>query len=216
MSASFTPCSSPLSLHQIRFELYCLTRAYSSAPRPGEVLRPCWLFPCACLVGLLEVLGWCGPPYRRSYEMQGVFCPVASGVVSPTSQNCVHYHGADAVGRCQLHHPWAHHHSPRQPSLAQTMGVPSLPLLPRALNLDASAQTPLYSYAVCASSLHPLRASHIHLQDLTSLVVPGIGGGMAADAVNKRQDPAKGGHVMLGGIVFPQSLYPGTQTGHTR
>ncbi|KAJ7464071.1 RTA1 like protein-domain-containing protein [Mycena latifolia] len=38
--------------------------------------------------------------------------------------------------------------------------------------------------------------------DIVSLVVQGIGGGMAAGAVNRRMDPARGGHVMLGGIVF--------------
>ncbi|KAJ6626623.1 RTA1 like protein-domain-containing protein [Mycena sp. CBHHK59/15] len=38
--------------------------------------------------------------------------------------------------------------------------------------------------------------------DIISLVVQGIGGGMAAGAVNRRMDPAKGGHVMLGGIAF--------------
>ncbi|KAJ7769969.1 RTA1 like protein [Mycena metata] len=38
--------------------------------------------------------------------------------------------------------------------------------------------------------------------DIISLVVQAIGGGMAAGAVNRRLNPAKGGHVMLGGIVF--------------
>ncbi|KAJ7823783.1 RTA1 like protein-domain-containing protein [Mycena olivaceomarginata] len=38
--------------------------------------------------------------------------------------------------------------------------------------------------------------------DIVSLVVQAIGGGMAATAVNKRLDPAKGGNVMLGGIIF--------------
>ncbi|KAJ6528733.1 RTA1 like protein [Mycena vulgaris] len=38
--------------------------------------------------------------------------------------------------------------------------------------------------------------------DIISLVVQGIGGGMAAGAVNQHMNPEKGGHVMLGGIVF--------------
>ncbi|KAJ7036730.1 RTA1 like protein [Mycena alexandri] len=38
--------------------------------------------------------------------------------------------------------------------------------------------------------------------DIVSLVVQAIGGGMAAGAVNRRLNPAKGGNVMLGGIVF--------------
>ncbi|KAJ7152907.1 RTA1 like protein-domain-containing protein [Mycena filopes] len=38
--------------------------------------------------------------------------------------------------------------------------------------------------------------------DIASLVIQAIGGGMAAGAVNQLRDPAKGGHVMLGGIVF--------------
>ncbi|KAJ6486972.1 RTA1-like protein [Mycena sanguinolenta] len=38
--------------------------------------------------------------------------------------------------------------------------------------------------------------------DVVSLVVQAIGGGMAAKAVNMLKNPAKGGNVMLGGIVF--------------
>ncbi|KAJ7511374.1 RTA1 like protein-domain-containing protein [Mycena galericulata] len=38
--------------------------------------------------------------------------------------------------------------------------------------------------------------------DIVSLIVQGIGGGMAAGAVNRRLNPAKGGNVMLGGIIF--------------
>ncbi|KAF7362851.1 RTA1 like protein [Mycena venus] len=38
--------------------------------------------------------------------------------------------------------------------------------------------------------------------DIASLVVQAVGGGMAAMAVNQRHNPAKGGNVMLGGIVF--------------
>ncbi|KAF8212657.1 RTA1-domain-containing protein [Mycena galopus ATCC 62051] len=38
--------------------------------------------------------------------------------------------------------------------------------------------------------------------DIVSLVIQAIGGGMAAQAVNKHLNPAKGGHVMLVGIVF--------------
>ncbi|KAF9035019.1 RTA1-like protein [Hymenopellis radicata] len=38
--------------------------------------------------------------------------------------------------------------------------------------------------------------------DILSLVVQAIGGGSAADAVSTDGDPEKGGHIMLGGIVF--------------
>jgi len=38
--------------------------------------------------------------------------------------------------------------------------------------------------------------------DIISLVVQGVGGGMAAVASGNGQNPAKGGHVMLGGIAF--------------
>ncbi|KAJ7686269.1 RTA1 like protein-domain-containing protein [Mycena rosella] len=38
--------------------------------------------------------------------------------------------------------------------------------------------------------------------DIISLVVQGIGGGMAAGAVNQRLSPARGGNIMLGGIAF--------------
>lgn len=38
--------------------------------------------------------------------------------------------------------------------------------------------------------------------DIVSLVVQGVGGGIAAIAVNMRHNPARGGHIMLGGIVF--------------
>ncbi|KAJ7111645.1 RTA1 like protein-domain-containing protein [Mycena crocata] len=38
--------------------------------------------------------------------------------------------------------------------------------------------------------------------DIISLVVQGIGGGMAAGAVNQLKNPEQGGHVMLGGIIF--------------
>ncbi|KAL0961260.1 hypothetical protein HGRIS_006223 [Hohenbuehelia grisea] len=38
--------------------------------------------------------------------------------------------------------------------------------------------------------------------DIVALVVQGVGGGMAAVAVQRDMDPAKGGNIMLGGIVF--------------
>ncbi len=38
--------------------------------------------------------------------------------------------------------------------------------------------------------------------DIISLVVQAIGGGSAATAVSTDGDPEKGGHIMLGGIVF--------------
>ncbi|KAJ7070452.1 RTA1 like protein-domain-containing protein [Mycena belliarum] len=38
--------------------------------------------------------------------------------------------------------------------------------------------------------------------DIISLAVQGVGGGIAAGAVNRLQNPARGGHIMLGGIVF--------------
>ncbi|KAJ7064022.1 RTA1-like protein [Mycena amicta] len=38
--------------------------------------------------------------------------------------------------------------------------------------------------------------------DIVSLVVQGVGGGIAAMAVNTRHDPAHGGNIMLGGIVL--------------
>ncbi|KAJ6481507.1 RTA1-like protein [Mycena vitilis] len=38
--------------------------------------------------------------------------------------------------------------------------------------------------------------------DIVSLVVQAIGGGAAAGAVNRHRNPAKGGHIMLGGIAF--------------
>ncbi|KAJ3819839.1 RTA1 like protein [Lentinula raphanica] len=38
--------------------------------------------------------------------------------------------------------------------------------------------------------------------DMISLLVQAVGGGMAATAVGKLQDPTPGGHIMLGGIAF--------------
>ncbi|KAJ7676958.1 RTA1 like protein-domain-containing protein [Mycena polygramma] len=38
--------------------------------------------------------------------------------------------------------------------------------------------------------------------DLISLIVQAIGGGAAAEAVNMHRNPAKGGDIMLGGIIF--------------
>jgi hypothetical protein len=67
-------------------------------------------------------------------------------------------------------------------------------------------QTQSFSYAAYAAFLLPIYLSILpgppHTQGIVSLVVQAIGGGMAATAVNKRLDPAKGGNVMLGGIIF--------------
>ncbi|KAF9003011.1 RTA1 like protein-domain-containing protein [Cyathus striatus] len=38
--------------------------------------------------------------------------------------------------------------------------------------------------------------------DIISLVVQGVGGGIAASAFGRNQDPTNGGHIMLGGIAF--------------
>ena len=35
----------------------------------------------------------------------------------------------------------------------------------------------------------------------------GVGGGIAAIAVNMRRNPARGGHIMLGGIVFQMGTH---------
>jgi hypothetical protein len=67
-------------------------------------------------------------------------------------------------------------------------------------------QTQSFSYAAYAAFPPPIYLRILpgssHAQDIVSLVVQAIGGGMAATAVNKRLDPAKGGNVMLGGIIF--------------
>ena len=40
-----------------------------------------------------------------------------------------------------------------------------------------------------------------------ALIVQAVGGAMAASAVQNNQDPTKGGHIMLGGIVFQMGVY---------
>ena len=40
-----------------------------------------------------------------------------------------------------------------------------------------------------------------------ALIVQAVGGAMAASATQNNQDPTKGGHIMLGGIVFQMGVY---------
>lgn len=45
-------------------------------------------------------------------------------------------------------------------------------------------------------------------QDIVALVIQAVGGATAATAVNQSKSPSRGGHVMLGGIVFQMGAFP--------
>ena len=43
--------------------------------------------------------------------------------------------------------------------------------------------------------------------DAIALIVQAVGGAIASKAVRKSEDPEKGGHIMLGGIVFQMGMH---------
>ncbi|KAJ7122212.1 RTA1 like protein-domain-containing protein [Mycena epipterygia] len=120
-----------------------------------------WLFPTACLAGVLEIAGWSAgrlwsaitPHIFESYEVQ-IVCTILGPTPLAAANFIILGHIITRLG-------------------------------PVYSRLSPKLYTTLF---LCC--------------DVISLVVQGIGGGMAAGAVNRRMNPAKGGHVMLGGIVF--------------
>ncbi|TFK31659.1 RTA1 like protein-domain-containing protein [Crucibulum laeve] len=119
-----------------------------------------WLFPTACLCGILEVLGWVARLWssfnvtaKQPFEMQ-----ITATIIAPT------------------------------PFVAANFII---------LGMIIDRLGPQYS------RLSSAMYARIFLTcDIISLVVQGVGGGMAASAFGRNMDPAMGGHIMLGGIAF--------------
>ncbi|KAF8157805.1 RTA1-domain-containing protein [Crassisporium funariophilum] len=136
--------------------------ALSTLVHAGQaiVYRMWWLFPTACLCGLLEVLGWSArlwssfsPSMAAPFEMQ-----ITATILGPT------------------------------PLLAANFVI--FGVIIQRLGAQYSRLSPKwYTILFCTG-------------DVVSLVVQGVGGGMAATAAGNGRDPTLGGHIMLGGICF--------------
>ncbi|KAF7332793.1 putative RTA1-like protein [Mycena kentingensis (nom. inval.)] len=134
-----------------------------------------WLLPTACFAGLLEILGW-----------------------SARLWSSIRPHMFDAVQSSARSWVYALH-----------------PPLPLSLLAHAIQPTPLAAanFVILGHIITKLGTQYSRLSpghytalfvscDVISLIIQGIGGGIAAVAVNQLRDPERGGNIMLGGIVF--------------
>lgn len=69
-------------------------------------------------------------------------------------------------------------------------------------NLSSNRHHPFPRLRTFSSRRKHLSLSHINTQDIIALVVQAVGGAIASTAAEQGTDPAKGGNIMLGGIVF--------------